>query len=362
MLGLVDGRDRSRRASFFDVLWNELTLEVNLIVDPIPMPEFSDVCEAPWSFPGLPCDSSCRLFFTDSSVDLVEERASCGFYVPRSNYRFGAWLPDASSVLFTELYAIFFAVKYILRMGFEDSPILSDSRVVLVCIRDRLIVSSVPYIVHFIARLLSLASSRGLGVRFVWVPAHSDIQGNETADYIAKSAARLPFSIRPVFPFRDLLTDLQQNFLAWYCLRWPYHGPGHAGSACFARVSFKNFRPWFRGFRVPRSHATRLRKEHICTGEHFARMHWHLEADCGCSAELRSLQHIFLISPLLSEGRSKFFGFLARRFPGLPPDQFDYRELVLDPDPSVVSELGRFYRLGYLIRFFGILSGEGCSL
>ena len=56
----------------------------------------------------------------------------------------------------------FFDVKYILRMGFEDSVILSDSRVALVCIRDRFIDSSVSYVVHSIARLLSPASSRVL--------------------------------------------------------------------------------------------------------------------------------------------------------------------------------------------------------
>ena len=95
--------------------------------------------------------SSCRLVFTDGSVDPAEGRAVCGFYVPFSNYRFVAWLPDASSVLFTELYAIFSALKYIPRMGFVDSAIFSDSRAALVCIRDRSIDSSVPYIVHSIA-------------------------------------------------------------------------------------------------------------------------------------------------------------------------------------------------------------------
>ena len=77
----------------------------------------------------------------------------------------------------------------------------------------------------------------------------------------------------------------------------PFHGPGLAGSAYFARVGFKKPRPWFRGFRAPRGYinlVTRLRTGHICTGEHFARMGWNLDADCGCGAELRSLQHLFL--------------------------------------------------------------------
>ena len=62
--------------------------------------------------------------------------------------------------------------------------------------------------------------------------------------------------------------------------------------------------------------------------------------------------HLFLNCSLLSEGRPWFFGFLAHHYPGLPPDQFDYRELVFDPDPSIVSELGRFFRHGNLIIWF----------
>ena len=254
MLGLFEGRYRCRRASFFDIPWNELILDVDLSVDRISVPEPSDALEALWSLPGFLCDFSCRLVFKDGSVDPVEERAGCGFFVPFYKYRFRARLPDASSVLFAELYAIFSAIKYILKMGFEDSAILSDSRMALVCNRDRFIDSSVPYVVHSIARLLSLASSRGFGVGFVWIPAYSNIQGNETADYIARSAARLSLSIRPALLLGDLQTNLRQDFLAWSCRLWPLHRPGLAGSAYFARVSFNNPRPWFRGFRAPRGY------------------------------------------------------------------------------------------------------------
>ena len=76
-------------------------------------------------------------------------------------------------------------------------------------------------------------------------------------------------------------------------------------------------------------------------------MGWDLKT--GCGTELRSLDHLFLNCPLLSEGRPGFFGFLSCRFPGRPPEKFDYRELVFDPDPSVVSELGRFFKCGNII-------------
>ena len=205
---------------------------------------------------------------------------------------------------------------------------------------------------HSIARLLYLASARGLVVRFTWIPAHSGIRGNEIADGIARFATGLPFSVCPALPPGDLLIDLWWDFLAWCRRLWPPPGHGNVGASYFSKVSFKDPRPWFRGIRAPRgfiNHVTRLRTGHVCTGEHFACIGWDLDAGCGCGEEMRSLQHLFTNCPLLSEGRPRLFGFLACRFPGLSPDNFDYRELVFDPDASEVSELGRFFKHGSII-------------
>ena len=352
VLGLVEGRYRSRRASFFDVPWIELTLAVDVNVDGISVTELSDVTGVLRSSLAPSPHLLRYLIYTDGSVDPGAGRAGFGFFVPSLDYRFGVRLPDASSVLFAEFYAIFSAVKYILRMGLQACVILSDSQSALAGIRDRFIDSKAPYIVDAIARLLYQASGRGLAVSFAWIPAHSGIWGNETADSIARSAAGLPFSICPSLPTRDLLTDLRHDFRAWGSRLWPPLGHGGAGSAYFARVGFKSRRPWFRGIRYPRGFinlVTRLRTGHVCTGDHFARMGWNLDADCSCGEEMRSLDHLFLSCPLLSEGRPRLFGYLASRFPGRPPDKFDYRELVFNPDSSVVSELGRFFKLGNII-------------
>ena len=125
-----------------------------------------------------------------------------------------------------------------------------------------------------------------------------------------------------------------------------------------SKVSFQDPRPWCRGIRAPRrfiSLVTRLRTGHVCTGEHFARMGWDLDAGCGCGEAMRSLKHLFTNCPLLSEGRPRFSDFLACRFPGLSPDNFDYRELVFHPDASEVSELGRFFKHGSIINWLSLL-------
>ena len=86
---MVEGRHRSRRASFFDAPWRELSFEVGLTVSWVPDPGSSAACGTSSDLPDLLWETSSRLIFTDGSVDPVEGRAGCGFYMPVINYRFG---------------------------------------------------------------------------------------------------------------------------------------------------------------------------------------------------------------------------------------------------------------------------------
>ena len=74
-----------------------------------------------------------------------------------------------------------------------------------------------------------------------------------------------------------------------------------------------------------------------------------MDVGCGCSAMLKSLAHLIGECPILLEGRPRFFRFLAERFLGRPPEQVDLGDLIFDPDPEAVRELGRFLRSGDLV-------------
>ena len=78
-------------------------------------------------------------------------------------------------------------------------------------------------------------------------------------------------------------------------------------------------------------------------------MGWDVDTSCDCGAELMSLAHLISECPILSEGRPRFFRFLAERFPGRPPERVDLGDLIFDPDAEAVEELGRFFRSGDLV-------------
>ena len=203
-----------------------------------------------------------------------------------------------------------------------------------------------------ILHLLSLIQEQDRAVGFAWIPSHSGIVGNEQADYLARSASRLPFTVDCGIPLADLFSALDQDYRTWCRVLWPYAVSLPGRSDYFNRVSFKTPRLWFTGHRFPKGYislVTRLRTAHICSSTHFARMGWDIDVGCSCGAVLKSLAHLVGECPILSEGRPRSFRFLAKRFPGRPPEQVDLGDLIFDPDPEAVGELGRFLRSGDLV-------------
>ena len=172
-----------------------------------------------------------------------------------------------------------------------------------------------------------LAGLRDLGsiVEFMWAPSHVGLVGNEVADRVAGAAREIPYCIQYGVSFCDLYDPIGRDFEAWVGLLWPYLETGGAScSRYFDQAAYKSARPWF-------SHM------HICTGDHFQRMGWDLEAGCSCGAPLRDLVHILHVCPLLAESRPGFYAFLSTRFPDRKPEEIPIEDLVFDPVPGVVG-------------------------
>ena len=134
--------------------------------------------------------------FTDDLADSVSERVDCGFFVPSLGYRFGLRLPVFTSILSPELYFMFFALKYILRMKISVSAVFSNSFLALTSVRDRFSTHAGPSFAHKIVHLIFLISDFGLRVMLIWIFSHVGIPDNEIADSITRSASRLPMVVR----------------------------------------------------------------------------------------------------------------------------------------------------------------------
>lgn len=117
------------------------------------------------------------------------------------------------------------------------------------------------------------------------------------------------------------------------------------GNRYVHRVSFDDARPWFREMDLPRRSinlATRLRSDHVCTPDHFARMGWNIPLECSCREGKRFMIHLLNECPLLSPGRPRFFGFLNSRL-GFSVRLTDLDEFIFEPDRNLVEELILFF-------------------
>ena len=192
---------------------------------------------------------------------------------------------------------------------------------------------------HAVAHQIVVTRSREMFVTVAWIPAHANILGNEMADSIARSAARLPFVVRCRVSRGDMMRVLRCEFNALVRVLWPYVGTGHCLNGYFDRVSFKSRRHWSVDIRTSWysiNLVTRWRSSHVCSEDHFASMGWYLDPGCGCGAETKTLLHLFNECSLLSEGRPGIFSFSAARFPSISAGQVDYRDLIFNPDNKVL--------------------------
>ena len=120
--------------------------------------------------------------YTDGSK--VENGTGFGVITPRKSI--SRKLPTAASIFTAELHAILFAVAYAIRLQSRTIVIISDSRSAL---KETTNIFSNHPIVRDIHQWNKLVTAQGKTIKFCWVPAHVDVEGNEKADDAALRAA-----------------------------------------------------------------------------------------------------------------------------------------------------------------------------
>ena len=127
--------------------------------------------------------------YTDGSVTDTSN-VGAAFVIPNLNVKKKFHLTKGCSIFTAELFAIMMALNF-----FNDMPvpppkilILSDSKSALLALHrqyssDRLdILFENLFLIHQLI-------SRGCDISLLWIPGHSNLHGNEMADFCAKEAA-----------------------------------------------------------------------------------------------------------------------------------------------------------------------------
>ncbi len=204
-----------------------------------------------------------------------------------------ARLNRENSIFTAELTAIYYALMYL--KDKEGSYLLaSDSLSSLRALQNAHTKS------HFLVlKIIHLLSTIPNKVILVWVPSHSNIEGNEKADQIAREALNLPLKVTPSFSDQEIKHILTSHYHSLWKLQWeessaklrPYKNS--LGQAPYLLIK--------RSHQVPISRlrlgATRLTHAHLFTGQQ--------PACCPTCNQTWTATHLLLECPQLQHSRQQ---------------------------------------------------------
>lgn len=258
--------------------------------------------------------------FTDGSVDPESSRAGFGMYVSQLGVKIGHRVSDGVSVFATELLAILWALWWI-----EDSRpcrviICSDSAAALEAIKGNKSKAR-PDIVIEILLVLFRVGKMGCAVRFLWIPGHAGVEGNEIVDGIAKSSLQSrQAEIRVPLGRAELRSRIKKGIEKKWQEDWKNELKGRHYFASHPLV--KKVSDSYLLNRRDRVKLTRLRLGHCGLNYYLKIMGKHPTGLCDCGSP-ETVQHVLLSCNRYKVERSMLF----KRLSGLNIFWFSIKSL-----------------------------------
>ena len=243
------------------------------------------------------------LIYTDASKLTKDGCVGAACWIPKFKITLQFKCPPLTSVFTGEAVAILEAILFARSHDFRQTVIFTDSLSCLLAIKENPFRSRKRYsIILRIREALFSCHREGLSVLLVWIPSHSGIAGNESADSCAKNAIACGTLEHYHNSAQDLLSlantrlDLSWNNY-WKSLK-SYKGKFYAT----IQPDIPR-RPWFfnQKFTERRIITTicRLRLGHACTPVHLAKIRVRDHSLCECGLDEGSVSHILFSCPKL---------------------------------------------------------------
>lgn len=240
------------------------------------------------------------LVYTDASRDNVSNKSGIGVYIPDLCIEYAARLPSNTQIYTAEIIAIQKACSYVAAGQLSEVVICSDSLTALQMIADAKYSASNHHVALKTKKAIIDLQNSGTRVELVWLPSHTNIQGNDKADSLAKRATTLTtylnYSLDPLNYLPKLKNKLWEQWLTDWQRSVEIKGRWYAG---FQAVFPKD--PWFAKFPfTDRRHITtiiRMRTGHCLTNEHKFRIGLSDTPQCECG-QVEDLNHLIFDCPI----------------------------------------------------------------
>lgn len=243
------------------------------------------------------------LIYTDASKLSADSCVGAACWIPKFKIILQFKCPPESSIFTGEAVAILEAILYAHSHDIRQTVILTDSLSCLLAIKENPFRSRKRFfIILKIREVLFFCHQKGLQITLVWIPSHSGIPGNESADSCAKSAIQLGSHDHFKNSCHDLCnaanTRLVKSWTSYWISSRLIKGKYYAS----LQPEIPK-RPWFFRFRHADRWVTsticRLRLGHACTPTHLAKIRVRDHSLCECGLDEGSTSHILFNCPNL---------------------------------------------------------------
>ena len=210
---------------------------------------------------------------------------------------FCACVLTISSIYSAETYAILLAHREISRLDLDDVIIFSDSRSVLSCLNTLGLKSDInPIFCNILGLLDELIIGGNKSIKFVWIPSHLGIVGNDKANELAnKSLSSANIIVNKIF-YKELyllfnsssLEDMKEYVANYDFIR------GLKGRKYIEKNGPFSLVPWFDKFDLDRKRViiiNRIKSGHVRTRDHLFKKNILDSNLCDCN-EAQTLNHL----------------------------------------------------------------------
>ena len=152
--------------------------------------------------------------YTDGSK-TQNEQTGFGVYIPDSNHRIIQALHPTHSVYLAEMHAILTALQYIQNYTNNNKKfiILTDSLSSLQTLQN-LNPKTLTKLLLDILETQDTLTKAGYHIKFIWIPSHVGIPGNEIADKLAKQATLLDsINLQPTYTLQEIYKEIDNKSL-----------------------------------------------------------------------------------------------------------------------------------------------------
>ncbi|XP_070169673.1 uncharacterized protein [Polyergus mexicanus] len=285
-----------------------------------------------------------KCFFTDASKTDSQDYIGLAFY-SHSPHTSRQYRIDGYASIFTgETFALLKCLDYILQNKITNSSIFTDSRSLVEILLSVKPLRDLNYLIFEIKERLRSAYLSNYNISIIWIPSHSGILGNETADLFAKRAIRTGELVSELIPHCDFYSLARTHYIS-STNRTLIAQANLKGKHYFNLNPFFLPRPWFIKLGVAREEivtACRIRSNHYNLQASLFRCHITSSSACDCGHPSQDIDHTLWFCPLYQNHRPHMLKNLKEKTK--KPSPLDIFKLLSTSSAGIISCLATFFK------------------